>query len=156
MTLQQAAQILGGTGVIASLIYVAIQIRNNTRAVRAAAYQQLSGSISSLWEALSRDGELCSILMRGGDDFGSLDRIEKVRFRFVLMAYMRRFENAWFQHNIGILREKDWQAMGSDLESMCSMPGIRAAWPLIKNRSNADVRAFVDAVVTRAAAANAD
>lgn len=38
MTLQEIAQILGGIGVIASLIYVAIQIRNNACAVRAATY----------------------------------------------------------------------------------------------------------------------
>jgi hypothetical protein len=42
MNLQQVLQILGGVGVIGSLIYVAIQIRNNSRALRAATYQQLS------------------------------------------------------------------------------------------------------------------
>ncbi len=42
MTLQELAQILGGIGVIASIIYVGIQIRNNARAMRAATYQQLS------------------------------------------------------------------------------------------------------------------
>lgn len=41
MTLQETAQILGGIGVIASLIYVAIQIRNNARAVRASTYHQV-------------------------------------------------------------------------------------------------------------------
>jgi hypothetical protein len=35
MTLQEAAQIVGSIGVIASLIYAAMQIRRNTRAVRA-------------------------------------------------------------------------------------------------------------------------
>ena len=41
MTLQETLQILGGIGVIASMIYVGIQIRNNARALRAATYQQL-------------------------------------------------------------------------------------------------------------------
>lgn len=39
MTLQETAQILG---VIASIVYVGIQIRNNARALRAATYQQIS------------------------------------------------------------------------------------------------------------------
>jgi hypothetical protein len=36
MTPQETAQILGGIGVIASIVYVGIQIRNNARSLRAA------------------------------------------------------------------------------------------------------------------------
>jgi hypothetical protein len=41
VTLRETAQVLG---VVASLIFVAIQIRNNARAVRAATYRQLTTS----------------------------------------------------------------------------------------------------------------
>lgn len=34
MTLKEILQIIGGIGVIASMIYVGIQIRNNARAMR--------------------------------------------------------------------------------------------------------------------------
>jgi hypothetical protein len=154
MTLQEITQIVGGIGVIASLIYVAIQIRNNARAVRASAYQQLSVSMSGPWDDIARNGELCGLVLRGCDDFASLDRVEKARFRFMLMAYMRRYENAWFQHKIGTLKEGDWQAIASDLDSMYSLPGSRAAWQLIKNRSNANFRNYVDKVVERGTAAD--
>jgi hypothetical protein len=43
--LAQTGAAVGGVGVIASFIYVAIQIRNNTRAVRAATFQQLVSSL---------------------------------------------------------------------------------------------------------------
>jgi DMSO reductase anchor subunit len=42
MALQEILQILGGLGVIASMVHVGIQIRNNARATRAATYLQLS------------------------------------------------------------------------------------------------------------------
>ena len=155
MTLQETVQIIGGIGVIASLIYVAVQIRNNARAVRASAYQQLSVSMSAPWDALFLNGEACGLVLRGCDDFTALDRVEKARFRFMIMAFMRRFENAWFQHKIGSLKEGDWQAIAADLDSMYSLPGARAAWHLVKNRSNAQFRAHVDAIVQRGAAADA-
>ena len=60
MTLQETVQILGGIGVIASLIYVAIQIRNNARAVRAATYHQVSNTFISHWDSLARDAETLS------------------------------------------------------------------------------------------------
>jgi len=153
MTLQEFLQIVGGIGVIGSLIYVAIQIRNNARAVRAATYQQVANSISSQWELLANNGELCNIVMRGGIDFSSLDRFEKGRFRFGLMAYFRKYESAWFQSKVGTLKQTDWQTIAHDLETICSLPGTREAWGHIRDRSHPDFRDFVDAVVRRHATA---
>ncbi len=89
MTLQQLAQILGAIGVIASLIYVAIQIRNYARAVRAATYQQLSASLAAMWMNLSTNQEWLGKMLRGGADFEALNRMEKATFRMGLMSYLR-------------------------------------------------------------------
>jgi hypothetical protein len=151
MTLQEAVQILGAIGVIASLIYVAIQIRSNSRAVRAAAYQQLSSSIALPWAELGRNQEHCDFVMKCCLRFSELTAEEKVRFQFNLMGYMRGYENGWFQHRIGTLKEADWLPIAADLESVFATPGNRLMWPMIKDRSNADFAAYVDAIATRQA-----
>lgn len=97
MTLQEFAQLggaIGGIGVVMSFIYFAVQIRNNTRALRAATFQPLVASLAGQLDDLARNRELCNLLLRGGDDFEVLDRIDKARFRFHLMSFMRRMENA--------------------------------------------------------------
>jgi len=152
VTLQALAQIGGVIGVIASLIYVAIQIRNNARAVRASAYQQLAANTSANWTVLAQNCDLTDIMLRGLDDFHTLSRLEKARFRFLAMAYLRHYENAWFQHNIGTLKEDDWLAIAADMDSFFSGPGARTVWPLVQNRSNAKFRAHVTAIVERHAA----
>ena len=151
MNLQDLVQVLGGIGVIASLIYVAIQIRNNARAVRAATYQQLSASHSAAWDNLFNNGESCSLVLKGGDDFEGLDRVEKSRYRHMLMATMRRYENAWFQHRIGTLKTDDWHGINAHLEAIFKAPGNHSAWVLIRERSNAQFRIFVDELVKRQA-----
>ena len=153
MTLQETAQILGGIGVIASLIYVAIQIRNNARAVRAATYHQVSNTFISHWDALARDAETLSVMLRGSKDFASLsDNVELPRYYLNSMASMRRFENAWFQYKVGVLKEADWQAIAYDLDSLFAYPGVRMAWDGIKNRSSIEFRKYVDEVSNRQAA----
>lgn len=155
MTLQELAQTgaaIGGVGVIASFIYVAIQIRNNTRAVRAATFQQLVSSLVSQLDELSRNGELCSLVLRGGDDFESLDRIEKARFRFHLLSHLRRVENAYVQHEIGTLKDQYWIGIREGLGAIFSSPGQRMAWTLIKSRLNPEFRSFVDEIVSKATA----
>lgn len=152
MTLQETAQILGGIGVIASLIYVAIQIRNNARATRAATYQAVSGALVALWGSLAANAEMMELVLKSGDDFASLDRVGKARMRMATMSYMRCYENAWFQRRVGTLREPEWQAVVGDMESIMSVPGTREIWSLVKNRSGAEFRGFVDAMAARHAA----
>ena len=156
MTLQETLQILGGIGVIASIVYVGIQIRNNARALRAATYQQLSAISIQGWMALAQNGETTEIILRGLDDFLSLSRVEKARFRFNLMVYVKGYENAWFQRKIGTLRESDWKAITSDLNSIFSTPGAQTAWPLVKNRFNPELVAFLDQIAEQQAAAAAN
>ncbi len=153
MTLQQTAQILGGIGVIASLIYVAIQIRNNARAVRAATYHQVSNTFISHWDGLANNPETLSVLLRGASDFASLDdNVELSRYYLATMATMRRFENAWFQFKVGVLKETDWQAIAYDMDALFAYPGTRMAWEGIKNRSSVEFRKYVDEVSKRQAA----
>ena len=155
MTLQELAQIGGVVGVIASLIYVAIQIRNNSRATRAATFQQLSSTMASGWLDHARNPEMVDLILRGTNDFESLNRVEKARARFFLMGYARNFENAFFQHKVGTLKNKDWLGISADIHILFSMPGSRIMWPLIKNRSSPEFGHFIDAIVNAANAKQA-
>ena len=150
MTLQDLAQLGGIFGVVASLIYVAIQIRNNSRATRAATFQQLSSAMANDWLYTARNPEMVGLVLRGSDNFESLNRIEKARMRFFLMAYARNFENAFFQHKVGTLKDKDWLGISADVHILFSLSGSRTVWPLIKNRSSPEFCSYIDAIVNAA------
>jgi hypothetical protein len=149
MSLQATVQIIGAIGVIVSFFYVGLQIRNNARATRAATYQQLSASFATSWDALFFNGDAVEFILRAGRDMASLSEDEKVRYYFFMMATMRRFENAWFQRQLGILTEPDWKSIAFDLETIFAYPGARDAWAVVKNRNTAKFQTFVDGVVAR-------
>ena len=104
------------------------------------------------YDQLAQNGDLTDIVLRGTDDFHTLSRLEKARFRFNTMANLRQYENAWFQHNIGTPKKDDWVAIAADMDSFFSNPGARTVWPLVQNRSNAKFRSHVTAIVERNAA----
>ena len=153
MTLEQiyyVSQTVAVFAILGSLFYLNIQVRDNARAARATSFEQIATSMTNQWDELSRNPELCSLVLRGGDDFEALDRVEKARLRFFLMARVRRYESAWFQHEVGILKAENWHAIASDMEPAFTQPGFRAAWRLIRLRSSPKFRVFVDAVVASA------
>ena len=147
MNVQDILQILGGIGVIASIVYTGYQIRGNTRALRAAAYQNVSQSFTSLWSSLFADPQILDLILRSGDDFQSLTRIEKAQVRFATMTFMRTYENAYFQYKIGILQDQDWAASVGDLEGNLSRPCGPMIWQLVRDCSGADFRAVVDQII---------
>jgi hypothetical protein len=68
------------------------------------------------------------------------------------MAYLRDFQNGWFQHQIGTLKEGDWNGIAGDMYALFSMPGMRTAWPLVKDRSHPEFQKFVSNLIERCAA----
>lgn len=147
--LQESVAIIGALGVITSFIYAAVQVRRNTRAMRAQMYVQVTLKFADTWEEHANNPDMIDILFRGGEDFNALNRIEKGRFRFSAMAYFRRFETAFFLHKIGILNEQDWAGITGDMDSIFSLPGVRQCWPLIKNRCGPEFQAYVEVQFAR-------
>jgi hypothetical protein len=97
MTLSELADIgefLGGLGVVASLIYLATQVRHsarvteeNTREVGAAAREAVFGGFSR-WRALVVNEDLTRIFIRGCDDLSDLSREERFQFGLLLQDLM--------------------------------------------------------------------
>ncbi len=57
-------EILGAAAVFASLIYLAVQTKQNTRALKSAAFHQIRSSFSEVSLAVVQDPSLVSLLQR--------------------------------------------------------------------------------------------
>ena len=152
MSVQETLQILGGIGVIASVIFASLQIRRNTTTMRATANHNINMSLASMYFDLSKNPDSLELALRGGEEFDSMTRLEKARVRFQLMGLMRIYENAFLQHELGILKGQDWDACLGDLLSSLDRPDAPKVWALVKNRNGARFRTFVDKKVSEQAA----
>jgi hypothetical protein len=74
-------QIVGATGVIASLLYLSVQVRVDAKATRAAAVHGQLEAFRGFLHMVAADGELSAIYLRGIRDFGSLrDWLAVIKF----------------------------------------------------------------------------
>jgi len=149
MTLQEIVQILGGIGVIASMIFVGIQIRSNARAVRAATNLQISHTQTSSLYNMASNADLAELVVRGGGDFAALKGLDRARFRFHAMFVLTFNQNIFFQHKIGTLTGDDWDSFSGDLVSYFDMPGAREAWPTYRKRFNTTFQSHVDQIIDK-------
>ncbi len=60
------ASLLSAVTLVVSVFYVSIQIRHNTRAVRASAFQQVVDSFAGISLDIAKDKSLVDLYLRGG------------------------------------------------------------------------------------------
>jgi len=102
------AELAGAIGVIASLVYVATQIRHNTRASTVESKLVTTGMLTGFVDTLITDPELNDIFMRGRTSTESLSKEEHQRFSNMVMKTFWFCSAAHFQLRIGTLAEEDW------------------------------------------------
>jgi hypothetical protein len=150
MSLQELAELgaaMSGVGVIASVIYVSIQIRHNTRAVRASAFQQVVNSFAAISFDIAKDKGLVDLYLRAGRDFALLGEVERAQYSLMLLSFLRRAENVYFQTEIRMLQTQHWSGIRDSIKAIIASPGAQTCWGEIKNRLNPEFRAFIDELI---------
>jgi hypothetical protein len=95
--LANLGQVIGAIAVVISLIYVALQIRQNTNAVRSATAQAVHEHFANWYQLVAADAELAQLAASGLRDYSSLSEQERVRFISAFMAFLTYSRNAFFK-----------------------------------------------------------
>ena len=86
MTLQDLGSIgelVGAIATVATLIYLAIQIRSNTLALRSTAAQSVHESFATWYRMLAGDEGLSELMAKGLRDYSLLSETERARFAMI-------------------------------------------------------------------------
>jgi hypothetical protein len=150
MSLQEFAWLgaaMSGIGVMLSVLYFAVELRHNTRAVRASAFQQVVNSFAGVSLELARDRSLVDLFVRAAKDYAALDIVERTQYSYMLISYLRRAESLVFQTEIHMLDTEQCSGIRSSIKSVLVTPGARVCWGEIKLRFNPEFRAFIDELI---------
>lgn len=98
---------VGGLGVIASLVYLAVQIRQNTKAVRSSSYHQAAEQTWNYCLAVAQDVSLAEIMAKKNAGEG-LTPAERIRSDAANQALLFGFENMLRLHEEGLVDREVW------------------------------------------------
>ena len=109
---------------IPSLIYLAVQIREQTKERRQSAVNVLTAQWGDLTCSLGYDSaELSAIFLCGVQSFADLDPVSKLRFSAFFNTFLNHFEAMYFAHCDGILTASSWGKMERTLSDLIAYPG---------------------------------
>lgn len=127
-TVNSIAQIVAAIGVIASLFYLAAQIRQNTKSQRSVVVDSLTSSLIALLGPQSYDPTLMRSFAAAVDDWHGATVEDRTRAVATLFITFKLFENAWFQRRQGTLDPEQWEGWELHMRVYYHRPGVKTWW----------------------------
>lgn len=146
-TLANLGEFIGGMFVVVSLVYLAHQVRQNTRSLQAENYARLLDRMSTLQSRLAVEPELNRLVVLGCQDVGRLTDSERIRFAWALYELFGAAEFMYHQSRTGSLPDVVWARWEASIGWWLSHPGVRAWWRAKPAPLTKDFTEFGDALI---------
>ena len=141
------AEISAAVLVIVTLIYVGIQIKQNTNMLKLSTAHNTAEDFSSLYLILADRADLADIFFRGLQDLKELEPVEHIRFYSIFHKWFRTYENAYYQFRHGALEAEAFEGLTWQLIMVKTQPGVQAYWQDRKDYYNKTFQEYVDSKI---------
>lgn len=149
MTLEEifyASQSLAAVAVIASILYLAQQVRQAERVQRGIMQQGRADRIS-IASLMMAEPALARIYQRAQSGDPQLTREEFTQWMFMCRSMFISAEDSFLQHRAGLFSSEAFNSYVAAVHRYMALPGMRAAWKISATQFGRDFRDFVDATV---------
>ena len=138
------AEIASGMGVLVTLIFLVIGIRDNTNVTRAASYEDLMSDLNQVFLTVVDDPALSQLWARRREpNFESLSNGEFERLALLNRATWRIYDAAYYSFRNGSLGLEQWQRFA---DVICgARPMEDELWSRTSFAVSAEFVAYVDA-----------
>ncbi len=134
-------EFLGGIAVVVSLVYLAAQIRANTKTVRASNYSDLAAASGEFSRSML-DPEVASLYVRGLDDFVGLSSEDQWRFNCLASILVGPMHRAYDLHQRALIDDEMWEAQAHSWVVLNESRGFKQWWEINQHWFPASFRDF--------------
>ena len=137
-------EIFGLISVIGSLLFVGVEISQNTQAVRGATHQAVSDQVSELYLEIASDERLSRLayeMLVMNIKRNELSTTDQMSLDFIQLMGFRRVENIFLQYKNGILSEDAIDRIGMDSYRKAFS---RESWEMFKTGFDPDFVIFFE------------
>ena len=152
-TLAAWGEFIGGIAVVASLIYLASQIRQNSRLLRASTTASSNQVMATMTAMLAQDPEVARIYAEGTTNRDSLSEADRARFNAVITLWLQApYQHFQFERD-GISSPAQWVFHAQGLAYLFQSPGAQQWWHEFGGLYGQEFRDYVDNLIREGEAA---
>lgn len=136
MKLNEAAQwaeVVSAIAIVVSLIYVGMQLTDNTSATRSDTASHASSEFANWYALVAADEELVDVFLTGIKQPEELTEVERLRFILLVHFLLVQFQNKFYMVEQGTLDGDVLDSITSTLTTIKGTPGWEMYWGLRRN-----------------------
>lgn len=127
-SLANLGEIIGAIAVVVSLIYLAVQVRQNTQAQRTENFSRALDRVAAMQASLSQDTDTAVVFAKGVSDPSTLSPTERIQFTWAMYELFGAFEFMFLASNTDSIPEEVWRRWSSAVAWWLTFPGIQTWW----------------------------
>ncbi|WP_053976602.1 hypothetical protein [Mangrovimonas xylaniphaga] len=144
MSLELAINLLTSIGVIISVIFLAIEIKKNTQAVRSNFYDSFANSNREFLHQLIVDKDLGKLFEKGTKSWNTLNEDDKRTSNFLYIQLFRIWENLYYQNKMKVLEPWLWVSNRNTIISYFHLNGIQEWWQIRRQSFSKEFVEFLE------------
>lgn len=138
-------ELIGAVGVMITVVYLAFQVRQNTRSVRGSVYDSLATSLEHLNRPLVENADLARALGAVTEDWGTASEDDRSRVVHFYSAAFKLFENVHYQYSQGLIEDELWKGWQNLMLTYFWSPGVQVWWPTRRGAYSVSFARFLEA-----------
>jgi hypothetical protein len=128
MSGKEIRETLGFLGVIGSLVFVGLEIRQNNLALTAAAIQESISAGRQHTQVVATNPDLVRIMLLANEDPTQLTAVEQGQLRWTYIGFWQGMQGVYRQWDLSVLPDIEWQYWYRVICAQMGVPSQRAYW----------------------------
>ena len=139
------AEIVGAIAVVLTLIYLAYQVRNNTRMAQRASTAEAVSAIMAFNDSLVDNPKVGELFQRGVNlGLENLTDEERVPFTIVMFNLLKTCEHLYYQHAVGAMDPDVWEGWDHMIRGYLTAPGSQEWYQERRLAFSSNFRNYLD------------
>lgn len=131
--------------VVAGIIFLAVQMAQNTRAVQSMTRDSIAEKQMEYYGWLANNRELAEVVVTAtATGVDHLDPVEQRMWTGFAVAALREWENSHYQYQRGLFSAVEYEGRVANMRAMINTPGFRWVWRNERDKFSAAFRDVID------------
>ena len=146
-----SGELLGAIGVIASLLYLARQMRRGAADARRAAAQAVFTKMNTAFQTTSASPQLADVFVRGTASLSALSPEESIQFSSLLLTLTRPYEELLHYKRAGAVEDWVWESVELLIVRLLTTHGGLEWWSKRRSWFTPSFQAHVGTILSKEA-----
>jgi len=140
-------EIVGVIAVLLGLVFVGLELRQNSDLLRITATQTLAAEYSDALEVMAYEGDAACVYALGVNGLHNLNDVQRLRFFVQMFLIFRSAEQLHYYSLEGMVEKRVWRGFERQLSEVANLAGVREWWEVRSSWYSDVFQKYIDAVI---------